>query len=324
MKNAVKNEKPLVGIVIVNWNQCDYTIDCLNSLEGLKYKNWKAYVVDNASSDDSVNRLMKLTEKAEFIQSEVNKGWAGGNNIGITKAINDGCEFILLLNNDACVYEDTIDKLLEAKKNCTQEYGIFGCVIESYDLSGEIQFCGSFVNKKTGAPRSLSVEKFNEYEKYKYYESASAIGCAIFTESSTFNSVGLIDERYFLNYDETDWCFRANKVGIKTAIVPSARVRHKGSVSIGGARSPVNIYFMARNRLYFAQRHSSFYQRIYLIKQTIWDYDSLSKKEQGFGWILSLFIANSYKVKAFRRGIYDFIIGRSGNCPEYIVKNNKK
>src|ERR1700761_9533005 len=113
-ERMIQRAWPKVGIILVNWNAWRDTIECLESLRRLEYPNFSTYVVDNDSADGSADRLKEWDRKVRVIPSGSNRGWAGGCNVGIRAARNDGCKHIFLLNNDALVEPDTVTRLVEA------------------------------------------------------------------------------------------------------------------------------------------------------------------------------------------------------------------
>src|SRR5579872_6849294 len=105
-----------VGVVIVNWNGWRHTIAACRSLDQSLYRNLKIIVVDNASSDDSVAQLRAAIPQADIIASSTNAGFSGGCNIGIRRALDLKCDYVLLLNNDALVEDHTIGRLVECSR----------------------------------------------------------------------------------------------------------------------------------------------------------------------------------------------------------------
>jgi GT2 family glycosyltransferase len=139
-------------------------------------------------------------------------------------------------------------------------------------------------------------------------ETEYACGCALFISADMVNKVGLFDERFFLMFEETDLCYRARRIGIKSFLVPEAKVWHKISISFGGGNSPKFHYFFMRNKLLFAHKHLNFSERILIYKNV-------------FKEIARYVTPGNYKNPINRAkllGIKDYLLRNYGNCPPSI------
>ena len=130
--------------------------------------------------------------------------------------------------------------------------------------------------------------------------------------------LGFFDERYYLNYDETDWCYKANTAGIDIFMLKAAKIRHRVSASIGGMNSPLQIYFMARNGLLFVERHSSLGQRLVYLKRLFSYGRSLTGAHGAVRRVCKLVVGGDRRLRGFRAGIRDYILRRFGDCPAEI------
>ncbi len=244
---------PKVGIIVLNWNSWRETMDCVNSLQHLEYPNYAVYTVDNASSDGSEGRLRAWNPTLRIIQSGANLGWAGGNNTGIRIARADSCYHIYLLNSDTTVRPDTLTLLLEAAEH--PNAASVGSLVVSEADPNWVEFGGCYIDPRTRFPRQIHC-MLNEMDRAAGPQPIVAVkGCSMLLTNAALDRVGLFSEDYFLNYDETDWCYRASALGMSHYFVPAAVVAHKGAVSFQGTDGPVYRYFIIRNRLLFASRH---------------------------------------------------------------------
>jgi len=243
---------PSIGVVIVNWNGWRYTLDALASLERAHYGDWTLFVVDNASSDDSIDRLRDVSPRLRLIRNTANLGFAGGCNAGIAAARADGMEAVFLLNNDAAVRPDTLDALVAA--HACEPAAVLGAVVRYAD-GGALQFFGSRTAPGTGAPEWFHADADAGELDRALIPSDFVFGAALFAPMQLFDRVGPFDERFFLTYEETDWCYRARSLGHPCFIVRDAVVDHLGSASLGAATSPLQAYFLQRNRLLFWEKH---------------------------------------------------------------------
>jgi GT2 family glycosyltransferase len=262
-----------------------------------------------------LNHLIDLGDDVTLIQSTVNAGWTGGNNIGVQRALAAGYEFIFLLNNDAFVEPNTLAVLLENFLTSDIPMPILGPLHKKH---GENRH--DFVGFIDDHPIQIeSAQTIN-----KTYATWLIKGAGIFAHREHFKKVGYFDDRFFLNWDDSDWCLRASKAGYSLLMVRDAVIHHVGSASMGGARSPVQAYFMARNLLLFGKKHFSIAQRARQLRLLAWQARELSRPTSDRLWLADILVADSGSCAAFRRGVIDYFIGRFGDCPAIIRKWNEK
>ena len=304
-----------IGIVVVNWNGWQDTLACVASLRALDYEDRHIYVVDNASTDDSVARLQDLGDGITLIRSNTNTGWSGGNNLGLRAALQDGCDCFWLVNNDVTVSHDSLSELVRAAGAHGSEYGFLGCLVEYAEPSDWYQYAGTTVDDEHGLPAKQARLRSELAQPPDLIDVHYVYGCALFVHRRVIDDIGLIDDRYYLNYDETDWCYRGATAGWKSAIVTRASVRHKGSATIGGSESPLNVYFMTRNALLFTRLHArpAQHRRLLLdtLRQMRWD----AGKESGAHWTVALLRPGSALLRARMLAVRDYLLRRFGECP---------
>lgn len=251
-----KNSAPKVSIIVLNWNGKDDTIQCLSSLERINYPNFEIIVTDNGSTDGSFEAISHAFPNIKTLQNRRNLGYAGGNNRGIQHAISSGTDYILILNNDTFVDENILLHLTNAT-NYLPAKSIISPKIFFYDDPERIWFAGSAWKDESCTFEHIGHSELDSPAFRRTVEISYASGCALFAPSSAFEDVGLFDEEFFLTYEETDWCYRARRRGYRCILVPEARLFHKVSASFGGVNSPLVEYFMTRNRLFWAKKHTS-------------------------------------------------------------------
>ena len=300
----------LVGVVIVNWNGWQHTIAACRSLDGSLHQDLKIIVIDNASSDDSLSQLRTALPQVEIIANSANAGFAGGCNIGIRRALDLKCDYIFLLNNDALAESQTISRLIDASRSKNDAALLGSAVI--YAASGAYQFFGSRAGTLVGEPEDFKFDTDARLLNQEFIETDYILGAALFLPAGVLNRTGLFDERFFLNYEETDLCYRARKLGIASFIVPSSAVRHYGSATVGPYTAPMQTYFLTRNGLLFADKHASFKQRlrVYRFRLTILYWDI--RKSWEAGSLMSL------PTRAMARGFLDYALRSFGDCPTAI------
>lgn len=311
---------PKVAVICVNWNGWRDTLKCLESLRTSRKALWHLFVVDNASSDDSLARLSSVGDDVTVIASPINSGWSGGNNLGIRQATDAGYQLFLLLNNDATVTPDTLQSLLDYKGAQTG-----GAILGPLQLDGrgeEIDFLSATPDPSTGFPIWSNVYQVEIKDLPVAVDTCFIKGAAILFDLTHLAEIGYFDDQFFLNFDETDWCYRARQAGFALQIVTSSRVHHVGSSSIGGMASPLQVYFLTRNSLLFAQRHCSRRQRINYLRRLYWQARELqrgSSPNRNTWWLRFVFARDGVDA-AFKRGILDYLFGRFGDCPSIIRK----
>jgi GT2 family glycosyltransferase len=303
-----------IGVITINWNGWQGTIACLKALRNTVGPTWHLYLVDNASEDDSVSHLSGIGEDVTLIESTVNAGWTGGNNIGIKQALAAGHEFIFILNNDAFVESNTLAALLETFRKSAARMPVLGPVHKKYG-EDEYDFLGLIDD------HVIRIETDKPLDET--YDTWLIKGAGIFAHREHFQVVGLFDDRFFLNWDDSDWCLRVSKAGFPLLMVRDAVIEHIGSASIGSMHSPLQSYFMARNCLLFGEKHLSIAQRLKDLRVLVWQARDLPRATPQYLWVFDILFAKSGSSAAFRRGILDYCRRRFGDCPAVVRKWNK-
>jgi len=251
-----KMTDPLVVAVVLNWNNPQDTVDCVASLRASDYPNLDILLVDNGSTDNSVSLFRERFPEIELIETGENLGYAGGNNVGIKRALSKGAEYVLLANNDVAVAPDTVSQLVSAAE-CNKSVGAAGALVfwrdepeKLYAAYGVVNFSEAIVRLK--GRNSTVPDRYSETMEVDW-----VLGCAILLERGAVEDVGELDERFFAYHDEVDWCTRARKKGYKIMLVP-ARVWHAGQSSTGGEKyASAKRYFVGRNSVLFAKKHAT-------------------------------------------------------------------
>jgi len=239
-----------VCIIVLNYNNFDDTLECLESLSGLRYRSKKIVLVDNGSDKEVFRQLQEEVSRkfpeVEILRLEKNLGYAGGNN----EAIREYCNFkyIFLVNNDLQLDSDALDLMVDEME---KDEKIAACqpVIYYYG-SDRIWSCGTRIF--LGYPRLYMKGKRAEI-KESFEPPFGLVGCAMLIRISALRDVGFFDENLFLMHEETDWCIRAKKKGYRL-LVTRARAYHKVSRTIG-LFSRTYLYYTARNWLIVARKH---------------------------------------------------------------------
>jgi hypothetical protein len=244
---------PKVFIIILNWNGKDDTIECLESLKKIDYPDYKIVVVDNGSTDDSVEIIPKrYFEQVAFIAAKKNFGFSGGNNIGIDYALKNGADYILLLNNDTIVEPDFLSELVQAAEE-NKKVGILGPKILFYSNKNLIWSAGGKISKNYTRGELVGYKEKDEGEYGEKKEVDYISGTCLLIKKEVVEKIGPMSEDYFLYYEDTDWNMRARRAGFKCLFVPNSKIYHKVSKSTIEFSFPY-IYYHSRNGLMLASR----------------------------------------------------------------------
>ncbi len=307
---AAEEGSGTVGVVMVNWNGSENARTSYESLTASDYDKWRVFIVDNASSDDSVEMIRREIPDAVLIEISENLGFAGGCNVGIRKVLEVGLEYVFLLNCDARVLPDTLGQLVSASLQLNHR-GVLGSLVR-YFPSGQIQFMGSRRSPESGRPHWYTEVEDGEQLQHDLIGSDFIFGAALFAPAEIFREVGLFDERFFLNYEETDWCYRAAALGIRCHVVTKSVVKHIGSASLGARTAPLQTYFLVRNKLLFYDKHGGlrylFLAYVETLRDLLGRIVRSVKARPPFGYV-------DPSTRALVLAIHDYGLRRFGDCP---------
>jgi GT2 family glycosyltransferase len=242
-----------VSIIVLNYKGREDTLACLRSLEHLMYQNVSIILVDNESGDGTPEAVRAAHPRVTVIESGGNLGFTGGNNVGIRYALDHGADYIMLLNNDTIVAPDFINVLVKVMEQ-NPSVGVTGPVIYYYDAPETIWSAGGEIDWAHGTTRMIGL---NEEDKAQYGLSPRCVdfvtGCALMARRAVWEKIGLLDDKFFMYYEETEWCVRAGRAGYEINLVPASMIWHKISIE-DRAVSPRTYYYMTRNRLLFLRK----------------------------------------------------------------------
>ena len=286
----------LIGIVTVLYGSETVVDEFFKTLDIQSYKDFVLYVVDNKSPDKSLEKSKELAKmvsfKTVFIENEGNYGVAKGNNIGIKAALEDGCSYVLLSNNDIKLNADTIENLMFS----VNEDNALLAVPKIYYYGTNLIWCaGGTFDKSTGTTRHFHVREEDQGQCNDKKIVPYAPTCFMVISRKVFEQIGFMDEQYFVYFDDTDFMYRAYQAKIPLYYYPNSTLDHKESVSTGH-KSAFSLYYLMRNIIIFNNKYRS---KLYLIFIIL----------RNFAY-LSIVIAFSTKwpvLKAGYKGLYDGI-----------------
>jgi GT2 family glycosyltransferase len=242
---------PLVSVITVNYNQAEVTMEWLHSIEQISYPNYEVIIVDNASADNKLEIYLMDYPNVKLVKSAVNRGFAGGNNLGIEKAIG---ELLLLLNNDTEVEAGFLEPLVAFMQDNPQA-GIISPKIKYFHQPDIIQYAGGYnINPLTGRGKFIGSGKPDSGQFNSTHATGLIHGAAMLFSRQLIRQAGLMEESFFLYYEELDWGERAKRAGYTLYMVGQSVVYHKESVSVG-KNTPLRMYYTTRNRTLFMKRN---------------------------------------------------------------------
>lgn len=317
------SKHPSVYIILLNWNNSDETIACLASLEKMAYRNFQVIVVDNGSKDDSVSKINKFYKDLDgmyevtILQNEENLGFAGGNNTGFKYALEQGADYVLVLNNDTKTDVMFLNDMVQtAEKN--EKAGIVGAAIYFYDQQDLIWFGGDTPMKWRLMDKMIA--STCDFYKKTMPPEVPAIkvnfitGACMLIKREVLEKINGFDERYFLYFEDADLCFEAQKAGYELWWEPKARIWHKVSATtLPKLGSPRLHYYHVRNVMLLGFDHGPKWLYVY---HPLWAGYTLIKQ------FIKIIIGRKRQISLARvRGILDYYRERFGQYEKIYDKN---
>ncbi len=313
----------LVSIIILNYNQYHYTLDCLRSLQNQTYYNFEIYILDNGSKYNLYSNFKKELEefksflKIKLIRSNINLYFVAGNN-KIIKMVNG--DYICLLNYDVIVNPDFIEKMV-AFLETHPDAGMITPKIKVYKDKNILWNTGAFLNFRSaiiiGNRGYLEYDPLNK--KYNKIETIGFTpGTAVFINKKVVEDIGLMDEIFFMYHEDPDWNLRAQMKSYKSYYVPTTTVYHNIKRTMNEKRMIFNHYFFTRNSQILVWKHAKFTD-IMIFYYIFWI--------MNLGIIISYFISKkfNYIIIRFNSIWQGFRIGlkrrTNRSCRKYMISD---
>ena len=230
-----------------------------------------------------------------------NDGFAGGNNIGIKRAIEDGCNFVALINNDTKIIDDSLDKCVKLLAE-SEDIAICGLVNYFYDSIEEVWqsgFRNDFFSVKQKPVFGVSLD-------HNYFEVDYVPGSSLVARASIFGEIGFLDEKYFAYYEENDFCMRAKYAGYKTVVVYDGKILHKVGRSSSGL---LKHYLRTRNSMLFWSSHGNLYHVLVNFGRFFFRTLKLAVKYRSFSYLVVNYRGfQDFLCKNYGKGSMDLII----------------
>lgn len=234
---------PLVSIIVLNFNGKDHLKTCFESLKRQTYLNYECIMVDNASVDGSIEYVKKNFPWVKVIQNKENLGYAGGNNVGVKQVNGD---YIVILNNDAEVDAHCLEEMVRVVQSDSL-IGICGCKMLDSNRKTSISSVGSSCDIY-GFPYPIGAGEMDNNQYRLVTDVFLIAGAGFIIKSGLWNKLGGFDSKYFVYMEECDLCWRAQLVGYRVVVNPSATLYHPAiGATTGKLAYAKKRYFMERN-----------------------------------------------------------------------------
>ncbi len=296
-----------VVISLLNFNGKKNTLDCLESLKDIRKDNFKltVVVVDNGSKEDiSLGNGIIGDVPLIVIKNNKNMGFSGGNNVAIRYAIEKGADYVLILNNDTYVDGNFLTELFKVAE---KDNGIGILVPKIYfapgfefhknrysknEIGKVLWYAGGKMDWKNVIGHHRGVDEIDKGQYDNVEETEIATGCCMMVRREVFQKVGMLNDKYFLYYEDSDLSIRAKNKGFKVMYVPKSIIWHKNAGSAGGSGSVLQDYYITRNRLLFGFKYALIRSKLALFRESLF-----------------LFLRGRRWQK---QGVIDFYLGRLG------------
>lgn len=289
--------QPKVSIIVLTWNCYEVTRDCLLSLRKIDYPAFEVVLVDNGSVDGSGKKLAHDFPEVRVILNDRNLGFTGGNNVGMRDALARSADYLLLLNNDTIVAPNFLTELVHVAES-DERIGMVNPKIYYFEPADKIWYAGGeYVPWKT-FPIHFGLRESDVGSYDQTQEVSFVSGCALLVRAEAARKIGLLDEIFFVGYEDVDWSVRALHAGYKAMYVPASIVWHRDSYvtkkSMGFA---IRDFYNMRNAVLCARK--------YLPRHQLPLFAYSMGKYVGYVTLRSLMQADFKRAAGLYRGLWD-------------------
>ena len=246
-----------IGVVICNFNKKDYVLECVQSVLESKVDNFDIYVVDNASTDGSVEALEKTYgDQITVLANEENLGGSGGFNTGLRVVRDKGYEYFMCLDDDALVDENAIFELFEYME-ANPDVGMAGCRVYHRQMPDYIQQCGLYIDFDHYTAQTIGADQLEDGTLPDVIECDTVATCAVMVRGSVIRetNVGIMPEDNFIYWDDMEWGHRIHLAGYRVVTLAAAKALHQMGANTKRPNTFIN-YYMWRNRTNFFMRYT--------------------------------------------------------------------
>lgn len=244
-----------VCVVILNWNGGSLTLGCLEALQKSDYASLEYIVVDNGSTDGSLEQIINVYPTVTVIKNAANVGFAAGCNQGIAAGLKQGADYLLMLNNDTWVNSRMISTLVRVAMDHQDRAATLPKIYVDKHLS-RLWFVAGEVNYWMGLFSNPAYNSFDDGRFDSITDAAYASGCCILMPKGVVERVGGFDSNFFAYVEDVDWSIRCRREGFRLIVCPDAKLWH-GVSATGKKNSSMMRYLLTRNHLWTMRRHAN-------------------------------------------------------------------
>lgn len=320
-----------IFIIILNWNGKKDSLECLSSIQKIVHQNFETIVVDNGSTDDSVQEIKKQFPWAILIETGKNLGYAEGNNVGLRYAMAHGADLLLILNNDTIVDPNILSDFAAGFVK-EPKAGILGAKILLYSERNKFDHLGGNWNKKKSSFELIAHGEIDDGASWETMQDLDYVcGAGFMIRKEVILSIGMLEPRFFLYWEDADFCFRTRRAGFRVMTCPAAKLWHKVSSSFVGGKTHIS-YFYWRNRLLWIERNLSKKEKLFLFFPTVFHLLNIYKLKtiKIVQLYFSMFFSSKEEIKkkaeriqryrAILAGTKDYLLRKFGDGPSWIYK----
>lgn len=251
-----------VAVILVNWNTPTFTANCIQSLINYCDKQlFDIIMVDNGSTDDSLQILGTQFPELTFIDNKENLGFAEGNNRGLQQSIDKGYEYSLVINTDTLVDEDIVTALVNHLNNHPQAAAVQPAIFWMHNRTklwnGPCGF--NALLGTTYSKTQNSIQKLKSYQKVEWIT-----GCCMLIRNSALKTAGLFNKQFFLYYEDVELSYRLRSNGYEVHYLPTSKMYHEAGISgksstknAEGFLNPFIHYYISRNHIWFLRKYGN-------------------------------------------------------------------
>lgn len=304
-----------IGIVICNYNKREYVVNCIQSVLESKTDDFDIYVVDNASTDDSVKAIRETYGgKVTVLVNKENLGGSGGFNTGIRKVLEEGYEYLYCLDNDVLVDENAVGALADYL-DAHEDTGVAGSIVYHMDYPDYVQQYGLDIDFEnyTAITHYADFPDDGSIPEVNFCDTVATCSVMIRTDCIRTTEIGIMPENNFIYWDDMEWIYRFTLAGFKVVTIRDSVVLHKMGSNTRPANTFIN-YYMWRNRINFFMRYTpedKIDTMSYRILSAVFDslYESMYREEH-------------HVMQTISYAFYDAVRGVRGKAAEHKIMEN--
>jgi GT2 family glycosyltransferase len=267
---ALPSKWPRIFVLTLNWNGKKWLGDCLDAILSMDYPNFETVVIDNGSTDGSVDYLQASYPFVHIIENHANLGYAHGFNKGLEYAFSQrGADFCLVMNNDTKIHKGALSALVKSALEMERAGFVTGKVY-IHDRPDILQTVGHVDRSKIFCANDIGAGERDCGQHDSAVERAFMDDVFTLVCRQMYEDVGGYDPQFFLQCEELDWQWRAKKKGWRLYYTPHAKLWHYGSLSSGGGNgNATTLYFLRRNEILVMTLHAGLHKGIiFLVAST--------------------------------------------------------